>query len=130
MSEAFAKRYAGEKYKIESAGLEPGEINPYTIRVMEEIGYDMSGHRSKSVREFMGHTHSRYVITVCGNADKNCPHGLWSTGTKLHWPFEDPAAFIGSDEEKMNYFRKIRDQIHHKVKLWLDEISFENENTE
>jgi arsenate reductase len=89
---------------------------------MSEIGYDLSGHRSKSLREFMGHTHSRYVITVCGNADASCPRGLWSSGQKLHWPFEDPAAFEGSEDEKLARFRQIRDEIERKILDWLKEI--------
>ena len=73
---------------------------------MVELGYDMRGHRSKNLREFMGYIHSRYVITVCGQADASCPRGLWSSGEKLYWPFDDPAAFQESDEEKLAYFRK------------------------
>ena len=90
--------------------------------VMVELGYDMRGHRSKNLREFMGYIHSRYVITVCGQADASCPRGLWSSGEKLYWPFDDPAAFEGSDEEKLAYFRKVRDQIEAKVLAWLEEI--------
>jgi arsenate reductase len=122
MAEAFLKRYAGDTFDVQSAGLEPKGINPCTVRVMAEVGYDMSGHRSKSLREFMGHTHSRYVITVCGHADAYCPQGLWSSGQKLHWPFDDPAAFVGSDEEKLAQFRLIRDQIDQKILAWLKEI--------
>ena len=122
IAEAFLKRYAGDHFDVQSAGLEPIGINPYTLQVMTELGYDMSGHRSKSAREFMGHTHSRYVITVCGNADANCPRGLWSTGEKLHWPFEDPAAYEGSEEEKLARFRQVRDEIEQKILAWLKEI--------
>jgi arsenate reductase len=122
MAEAFLRRHAGDHFDVQSAGLEPKGINPYTVKVMAEVGYDMSGHRSKSLREFMGHTHSRYVITVCGQADASCPRGLWSSGEKLYWPFDDPAAFEGSDEEKLAYFRKVRDQIEAKVLAWLEEI--------
>jgi arsenate reductase len=122
MAEAFLKRYAGEVYDVQSAGLDPKGINPNTLTVMAEIGYDMSGHRSKNLREFMGYTHSRYVITVCGHADNNCPRGLWSTGEKLHWPLEDPAAFVGSPEETLARFRQIRDQIDQQIKDWLKEV--------
>jgi arsenate reductase len=122
MAEAFLKRYAGDHFDVQSAGLEPKGINPFTVRVMEEMGYDMSGHRSKSLREFMGHTHSRYEITVCGHADASCPRGLWSSGQKLHWPFDDPAAFEGSEEEKLARFRQVRDEIEQKILAWLKEI--------
>ena len=122
IAEAFLRHYAGNNFDVQSAGLEPKGINPYTVRVMVELGYDMSGHRSKNLREFMGYTHSRYVITLCSDADASCPRGLWSSGEKLYWPFDDPAAFEGSDEEKLAYFRKVRDQIEAKVLAWLEEI--------
>jgi len=127
MAEAFLKRYAGSYFDVQSAGLDPKGINPYTIRVMAEVGYDMSEHRSKSVREFMGNSVSRYVITVCSNADANCPRGLWSFGEKLHWPFEDPAAFIGSEEETLDRFRQTRDQIEQKILSWLEELELQPE---
>jgi arsenate reductase (thioredoxin) len=121
MAEAFLRRYAGDRFDVQSAGLEPKGINPNTVKVMAEKGYDLSNHRSKDLREFMGHSLSRYVITVCGNADASCPRGLWSMGEKIHWPFEDPAAFQGSEEETLAYFREIRDQIEEKILSWLNE---------
>lgn len=123
MAEAFLKRYASAHFDVQSAGLDPKGINPYTIKVMQEAGIDMSDHRSKSLREFMGHTHSRYVITVCGNADASCPRALWSNGTKLHWPFDDPAAFEGDEEETLQRFRETRDQIEQRILAWLQEIN-------
>ena len=125
MAEAFLRHYAGDYFDVQSAGLEPAGINPYTIRVMDEAGYDLSSHRSKSLREFMGYTHSRYVITVCGKADASCPRGLWSSGEKLHWPFEDPAAFQGSDADKLARFREVRDQIEQRILTWLQEIDLQ-----
>ena len=122
MAEAFLKKYAGDRFDAQSAGLEPKGLNPFTVQVMEEIGIDMSGHRSKSLREFMGHSHSRYVITVCGQADASCPQALWSMGKKLHWPFDDPTAFEGPDEERLRRFREIRDQIDQRVQEWLMEV--------
>lgn len=127
MAEAFLKRYAGNQFDVQSAGLEPKGINPYTVQVMAEIGYDMSSHRSKNLREFMGHTHSRYVITVCGNADASCPSALWSGGEKLHWPFEDPAAFKGTEDQTLARFREIRDQIDQRVLSWLQEFNIQNQ---
>ena len=122
MAEAFLRNYAGNHFNVQSAGVEPESINPYTVRVMVELGYDMSGHRSKNLREFMGYTHSRYVITLCSDADASCPRGLWSSGEKLYGPFDDPAAFEGSDEEELAFFRKVRDKIEAKVLAWLEEI--------
>jgi arsenate reductase len=122
MAEALLKHYAGDYFDVQSAGLAPKGINPYTVKVMAEIGYDMSGHRSKNLREFMGYTHSSHVITLCSDADTNCPRGLWSSGEKLYWPFDDPAAFEGDDDEMLVRFRQIRDQIRQKILNWLEEI--------
>ena len=120
MAEAFLRKFAGDKFEVYSAGLEPQGINPYTIRVMEEIGYNMSSYRSKSLMEYMGKNHFGYLITVCGSADKNCPI-FPGMGMRMHWGFEDPAAFQGSDDEKLEKFRQVRDQIAEKIQSWLIE---------
>ncbi len=120
MAEAFLRKFAGDKFEVYSAGLEPQGINPYTIRVMEEIGYNMSSYRSKSLMEYMGKNHFGYLITVCGSADKNCPI-FPGMGMRMHWGFEDPAAFQGSDDEKLEKFRQVRDQIAEKIQFWLIE---------
>lgn len=120
MAEAFLRKFAGDKFEVYSAGLESQGVNPYTIRVMEEIGYNMSSHRSKSLTEYMGKKHFGYLITVCGGADKNCPI-FPGMGMRMHWGFEDPAAFQGSDDEKLEKFRQVRDQIAEKIRTWLIE---------
>ena len=121
MAEALLRNYAGDRFDVQSAGLEPKGINPFTLQVMEEAGFDMSSHRSKSLGEFIGQATPRYVITLCGSADASCPRSLWSVGEKYHWPFEDPAAMDGSLAEKLAKFREIRDQIDLKVQSWLQE---------
>ncbi|MBZ0286964.1 MAG: arsenate reductase ArsC [Anaerolineae bacterium] len=123
MAEAFARKYAGERFNVFSAGLEPKGVHPLTVRVMNEIGVDMRDHYSKDVKEFMGRNHYRYVITVCSHAEKNCPAALWASAfNKLHWSFEDPAATTGSEDEKLAKFREIRDQIDQKIQDWLAEM--------
>ena len=83
---------------------------------MREIGIDISGHRSKSVDEFAGQAFD-YVVTVCDNARDNCP--VFPGGTsRLHWSFEDPAAVQGSETERLAAFRRIRDQIHERVRTF------------
>jgi arsenate reductase len=123
MGEAFLRTLAGDRFEVHSAGLEPKGMNPFTVRVMDEIGIDVRGQRSKSVREYMGHVQFNYVITVCSDADANCPRPLWSRGVKLHWPFDDPAAFEGSDEDTLARFREIRDQISARVQAWVAEMA-------
>ncbi len=120
MAEAFLRKYAGEYFEVYSAGLEPKEINPLTLQVMQEIGFDMSGHTSKDLKQFLGKTHFGYLITVCDRAEQNCPI-FPGVGTRLHWPFEDPAAFEGTQKEKIAKFREVRDLIDRQMRLWLIE---------
>ena len=118
MAEAFLRKYGGDRFEVYSAGLEPSVVNPFTIQVMEEIGIDMSAHRSKSLLEYMGKEHFGYLITVCDRADKKCPI-FPGMGVRLHWPFNDPAAVNGTDTDKLAIFRQVRDQIELKVLEWL-----------
>lgn len=121
MAEAFLRRYAGDYFEVHSAGLEPRPIHPYTLQVMHEIGYDLSDHRSKPLSDYMGKVHFGYMITVCGQAEERCPTVFPGMGRRLHWAFDDPAAFEGSEEERLNKFREIRDQIDRRVREWLAE---------
>lgn len=122
MAEAWLRYRAGEHFDVYSAGLDPKGINPYTVRVMDEVGIDISQHTSDNVKQYMGHMHFRYVITVCTHADENCPTPLWHLGEKMHWPFEDPAAVTGDDETIMAAFRSARDQIDDRIKNWIAEL--------
>lgn len=121
MAEAFLRRYGSDHFEAYSAGLEPKGIHPLTKQVMDEIGYDLSGHRSKGVQEFLGTVFIHQLITVCDNAEKNCPTAWLGVIRKAHWSFEDPAAFEGSPEEKLVKFREVRDQIQNQVQEWLVE---------
>lgn len=120
MAEAWLRRLGGDRYSVYSAGLEPHGVNPFTIRVMEEVGYDMTHHRSKHIDEFIGAIDFDHLITVCGNADERCPV-FPGMGSRQHWPFEDPAAFMGTDEQKLASFRIIRDQIKARIESWMNE---------
>jgi|SRR3972149_6313212 len=120
MAEALLRRYAGDQFEAHSAGLEPKGLNPYTIRVMDEIGLDVRPQRSKDVMEYLGRVHFGYVITVCDNAEKNCPI-FPGVSVRMHWPFDDPAEVEGSDTEKLAKFRQARDQIDARIRAWLAE---------
>lgn len=122
MAEAFLRKYGGERFEAHSAGLEPKGLNPYTIQVMEEIGIPLEGHTSKDLRVYLGHVNFGYLITVCDHAEKNCPTTFLGMSHRLHWSFEDPAAFEGSHEEKLAKFRQVRDQIQEKIQEWLVEL--------
>lgn len=121
MAEALLRKYGGDRFDVYSAGLEPSVINPFTVKVLNEAGIDASAQYSKPLTTFMGKRDFDYLITVCSSADEKCPF-FPGMGKRMHWPFEDPAALIGSDEEKTAKFREIRDQIEEKIKSWLEEI--------
>jgi arsenate reductase len=121
MAEAFLRRYAGDAFEVCSAGLKPSTINPFTVRVMEEIGFDMTGHHAKSVRDFLGWSNFAYIITVCAKAEENCPSTFPGRPHKLAWAFDDPAAVTGTDAEKLAKFRMVRDEIGARIKAWLEE---------
>jgi arsenate reductase len=120
MAEAFLRKHGGDKFEAYSAGLEPKEIHPYAIQVMDEVGIDLSGQRSKDVMEYMGRKHFGYLITVCAHAEANCPTTFPGVSQRLHWPIDDPAAFEGSGEETLAKFREARDEVEQRILSWLE----------
>ncbi len=120
MAEGLLRHFAGDQFEVYSAGLEPKTVNPYAIQAMREIGLDISGHTSKSVMDYLGRVHMGTVITVCSNAEERCPIFPFST-QRLYWPFEDPAAFVGTDAETLAKFREVRDLISARLQAWLKE---------
>ena len=121
MAEAFLRAYAGEHFEVHSAGVEPKDhILPEVLTVMKEIRMDMKDQQPKSVSEYLGKMHFAHVITVCGDAEKNCPAIFLNMGTHEHWPFDDPAKFEDSDSKRLDFTRGVRDQIASRIKEWLD----------
>ena len=121
MAEGLVNHYLAGKVQAFSAGVEPGQINPYTIRVMAEIGIDISQHRSKLVSEFEGQEFD-LVVTVCDKAREQCPF-FAGAGRLLHVSFTDPAQATGSEAEIMAVFRQVRDEIKEKIIPLLQETS-------
>ena len=121
MAEAFLRKYGGDKFEAHSAGLEPAGLNPLTVKVMDEIGIDVSGQKSKSIDTYLGKTLFQYLVTVCDDADKNCPTVWPGVNERMHWSFQDPAKVEGTEEEKLAKFREVRDLIKEKIKSWLKE---------
>jgi arsenate reductase len=121
MAEAFLRKYDGDRFDAYSAGTDPKNIHPYAKRVMEEVGIGLGNQHSKHVKEYMGKVHFGYLITMCEEAEKSCPTAFPGIGQRLHWSFEDPSAFVGSEDERLAKFRNLRDQIEQRVKLWLAE---------
>jgi arsenate reductase len=113
MAEGFLRHLAGDRFDVESAGIDPSTVNPLAITAMRERGIDISGQRSKSADSLLGQPFS-YVITVCDNADQRCPV-FPGVAARLHWPFEDPAQATGTDPERLAVFRRIRDEIETRV---------------
>jgi arsenate reductase len=120
MAEAFLRTYAGDRYEAYSAGVEPKEIHPLTRKVMAEVGIDISGQHSKGLKDYMGQVHFGYLITVCKEADERCPTTFPGIGRRLHWDIEDPAKFVGSEDEKLTKFRQIRDIVRKTVEDWVN----------
>ncbi len=110
LAEGILRDAAGDILEVHSAGSRPaGYVHPMAVAVMREIGLDISGHRSKSMTEFLGQNVDT-VITVCGRADQACPIFPGQLN-RYHWGFDDPAHATGTDEEILSEFRRIRDQI-------------------
>jgi len=118
MAEGFLRHLAGDKFEVFSAGVKPTQVNPLAVKVMAEVGIDISKHKSKSAMEFIGQQFD-YVVTVCDNAKQICPvfPGKYE---KIHWDLEDPAEVRGGEEERMVVFREIRDKIKQKIGDFLD----------
>ncbi len=124
MAEAFLRRYGGDHFNAYSAGLEPTEIDPMTREVMREVGIDLEGQYAKGVKTYLGRLMVNHLIIVCEAAGRNCPRtwpGL-EIEERLLWPFDDPAEAQGSREEKLQAFRRIRDQVERQVKSWVEEV--------
>ena len=118
MAEGFLRHMANDRFEIFSAGIKPSQVNSLAIKAMAEIGIDISSHRSKSVLEFLDQKFN-YIITVCNHAKQTCPMfpGQYE---KIHWDIEDPADTQGSEEEKLDFFRKIRDEIKNRCLDFID----------
>lgn len=125
MAEGFFRHYLNlylkdQKHTVRSAGVETHGVNPKAVAVMGEAGIDLSSHTSNNLSEYLNEPFD-YVITVCDNAAQNCPvfpHG----DHKLHWPFEDPAKATGSEQEILDEFRTVRDQIGQKIESWVKSL--------
>lgn len=120
MAEAFLKKYGGNKFEVESAGLEPGALNPVVVKAMKEIGIDISQNKTKNAFDFakQGRQYD-YVITVCDESQSELCPIFPGNAKKFHWSFADPSGFTGSKEEKLAKTREVRNQIETKIKNWL-----------
>lgn len=123
MAEAWLNHICGEFFNAESAGLEPGTLNPLVVEAMQEAGIDISKKKTQAVFDvFKSGRLFAYVITVCDETSaEKCPIFAGVT-QRLHWSFPDPSTLGGSREQKLAEVRKIRDEIRHKVQAWCAEV--------
>lgn len=121
MAEGLLRKICGDRFDVESAGTVASFVRPQAIAAMADIGIDISGHRSKSLDEFL-HSSFDYVITVCDHAGANCPV-FPGPAKRIHWSFDDPAEAKGSEGERLEVFRRVREEIAARLKLFSDENS-------
>lgn len=117
MAEGFIKHLSHGDWKVESAGIFPSYVHPLAIRVMEEVGIDLSEQTSKSMDPFLNETFD-YVITLCEHAARFCP-SFPGQRKRLNWSFDDPATAVGTIEERLVVFRRVRDEIRAKIEVFL-----------
>jgi arsenate reductase len=118
MGEGLLRLLSNGAVEAHSAGTHPSRLNPLAIEAMKEVGIDISAHRSKSVEEFAGQRFDT-VITVCDNARESCPV-FPGAPERYHWSYPDPAAVVGSHDEKLRAFREVRDDLRQKLQSFLE----------
>jgi arsenate reductase len=122
MAEALLRHYAGERFEVRSAGLAPTRVHPLTCAVLAEIGLDPQDLYAKSLELFLARVPVTYAIIVCAPAEDACPSLYPFAFQTLYWPFDDPTQASGSTEERLQTFRRVRDQIDHRIRAWLDTL--------
>jgi arsenate reductase (thioredoxin) len=120
MAEGLLRHIADDRFEIFSAGLIPSYVRPNAITVMNELGIDISHHRSKSLNEFL-ETPFDYVITVCDHACEHCPV-FPGPAKRIHWSIDDPVA-PGGEEAQLEAFRRARDELQEKLRAFAEEVS-------
>jgi arsenate reductase len=119
IAEGLLRARAGEWFEPYSAGMSPKGIHPMAVQVMNEIGIDITGQRSKDVKEYLGRLWVHYLVIVCDNANNTCPRIFPGLVERFFWPLEDPPAFAGTDEERLEKFREVRDQLDERIQAWV-----------
>jgi arsenate reductase len=123
MGEALLRHLANDRFEALSAGMEPKGVNPLTLRVLQERGIDTTGLTSKDTMEFLGQVRVHYAIVVCDKAQASCPRIQPFALHTLYWPFPDPAAATGTEQERLEVFRDVLSQIEQQLRGWLVTVS-------
>jgi arsenate reductase len=117
MAEALLRQLGGADFEVFSAGTDPKGLNPLAVEVMRETGIDIASQQSKSLQQFLDR-HFDYVITVCDRARDNCPT-FPGDNERIHWGFDDPAAATGPREQQLAVFRRVRNELSERLRLWV-----------
>src|SRR3990167_709921 len=127
MAEELLRKIAGDRFDVESAGLEPGTLNPYAVAALREEGIDITGKKTVSAFELLKQgRYYTYVITVCDETSaETCPI-FPGCRERFHWSFPDPSKFTGTDEEIMKGVREVRERIREKITEWVTAVKREN----
>ncbi len=118
MAEGLLRELGRGRFEAYSAGIDPREVHPLAVRVMEEIGIDISKQQSKSVARYLGTGHFGYIITLCGRNEEKCPTTFPDISLRLYWPLEDPAK--APKESQPEAFRQVRDQLKQMITKWME----------
>ena len=125
MAEGLLRDMAGDRFEPLSAGMEAKDrVHPMAVQVMREAGIDISSQQPKGLEKYLGKELIHHLIVVCNNANQTCPRiwpGLLSQDSRFYWPFDDPAGASGTEEEQLDYFRRVRDEIRDKLEAWIKE---------
>ncbi len=117
MAEGLLRQLAGDRFEVASAGTEATRVHPLAIRAMRDAGVDIQLHTTKTVDSLLDRPWD-YVITVCDSANEGCPLFPGRT-TRLHWSFDDPSRATGTEDERLDTFRRVRDEIQTRLGAWL-----------
>ena len=122
MAEGFLREFGKDRFNALSAGTNPAEsVHPLAVQVMEERNIDISKQEPKNVSQYLGRLPVRHLIIVCDGANEKCPRIFPGMMNRMFWPFDDPAAFVGSEAATLAKFRTVRDEIESRIKQWLKE---------
>jgi len=124
MAEALLRQIGGDRFQVESAGIELGRLNPMAVEVLREVGIDISEKKPRGIAEIFsaGNVDFDWVITVCDRAARTCPF-IPGEAQRLSWSFDEPSAFRGTWEEKLNLTRRVRDEIRSALNDWIGQLS-------
>lgn len=119
MAEALLRKHQGDRFDVHSAGTSPKpNVHPLAVRVMREIGIDITPQRPKSTTEYLGKLPVKHLLIVCDRANASCPRVWPGTFSRSYVPFDDPAEATGSEEEQLKVFRRVRDEIDRAMRDW------------